>query len=271
MITRISLSQKPYPLQMNLFGAALMVAAICQAGACSPSRSIRSERASTADAPADLERLIAEHKSQLRLRDEWEQSLINDKADLLTRLGAAEAERDSLKLQANLTESILDSHKFSILDRNNPLEGVDVRATCALSSSVDLNEFLGRASALVNGHPEIRGIPEGTSPAVLSMLVVAGLLDFGHAVPHDGTPGCISDSVRAAAGEHKAVRFEDYRQARHGCCIDFAVLLLELLRYQKIACGLRMSLGHIVVEVLPGGGESRTSSHIGDTPYRAHG
>ena len=197
---------------------------------------------------AAQEQELAKFRSQLGDHEDWERSLMADKRDLQVKLAAAEAERDDLKRRAYLTESILAAQRTAIMDRNNPFHRVDVRKECGFDDCLNLEEFLDRASELVGRQTELDGLPSGSSRAVLSMLLVSGIFEFGRAAPNDGLSGCVSDSVRETKGEVQQIRFEDYQRAPFGCCVDFSILLIELLRHQNIPCELRMSGGHAVVE-----------------------
>jgi hypothetical protein len=198
-------------------------------------------------APAH-EQELAKLRSQIRGHEDWERSLMADKRDLLMKLAAAEAERDDLKQRAYLTESILATQRTAIMDRNNPFHRSDVRKECGFDDGLNLEEFLARASELVGRQTELDGLPSGSSRAVLSMLLVSGIFEFGRSAPNDGLSGCVSDSVRGIKGEGELIRFEDYQRAPFACCVDFSVLLIELLRHQNIPCELRVSQGHAVVE-----------------------
>jgi hypothetical protein len=197
---------------------------------------------------ASYEKELSDFRSQLRDHENWESSLIADKSDLLERLARSEDERDDLKRRAYLTESTLATQRTGIVDRNNPFQQLDVRRESGFDDCRKLEEFLARASEIVGRQPELYGLPSGSSRAVLSMLFVSGIFEFGQAAPNDGSLGCVSDAVRAIRGEDAPILFEDYQRAKFGCCVDFSLLLIELLRHQNIRCELRMSHGHALVE-----------------------
>lgn len=90
----------------------------------------------------------------------------------------------------------------------------------------------------------------------MSMLLVSAIFEFGREVPHDATPGCISDSTRELKGADYQIRFEDYQRTRFGCCVDFSILLFELLKHQNISGELRVARGHALVETTLGESES---------------
>lgn len=205
------------------------------------------ETESTALAAAH-EHEIATLRMQIQEHENWERKLLADKADLQKRLAAAVSERDNLKLRAYPTESIFAAQRTVIFDRNNPFRQLDVRKECGIQDGVNLDQFLALASEIIRRQPEIDGLPPGASKAVLSMLLIGGIFDFGRDVPNDGGPGCISDSVRALKGPDYQIRFEDYQRATFGCCVDFSLLLIELLRYENICCELRSGPGHVFVE-----------------------
>jgi len=197
---------------------------------------------------ACFEQELATVRSQLRDHEEWERTLLADKSDLQVRLAAAEGERDNLKVRAYPTESILASQRTVILDRNNPFQHFDVRKECGFDDSFDMEQFLVRASEIVRRQPDLQGLPSGSSRAVLSMLLVSEIFEFGRELPYDADPGCISDSIRELKGANYQVRFEDYQRARFGCCVDFSILLVELLKHQNISGEIRVSSGHAFVE-----------------------
>jgi hypothetical protein len=197
---------------------------------------------------AAYEEQLSDFRSQLRIHENWERSLMADKSDLLLKLASAEAERDDLKRRAFLTESTLATQRTEIVDRNNPFHELNVRRESQFDDCRNLEEFLASASEIIGRQTELYGLPSGSSRAVLSMLLVSGIFEFGQAAPHDGSPGCVSNSVRAIRGEDEQIRFRDYQRAKFGCCVDFSVLLIELLRHQNIPCELRMSHGHALVE-----------------------
>lgn len=204
--------------------------------------------AESAALAAAHEHQIATLRKQIQEHENWERTLLADKGDLQVRLAAAESERDNLKLRAYPTESIFAAQRTVIFDRNNPFQQLDVRKQCGLEDGVNLDQFLALASVIIMRQPDIDGLPPGASKAVLSMLLNGGIFDFGRDVPNDGGPGCISDSVRAPEGPNYQTRFKDYQRATFGCCVDFSLLLIELLRYQNICCELRVSPGHVFVE-----------------------
>jgi hypothetical protein len=236
-----------------MFATAAVVVGSTFAVICASAGESPSDATHASDGPpaADHERVLEEFRSQLRDHEAWEMALIADKQDLLRRLADAESERDSLKRRAYLTESTLADQQTMFLDRNNPFQQLDLRKESGFEECRTLGEFLERASKAVERRGELDGLPGGSSKAVLSMLLISGLFEFGREVPNDGLAGCVSDAVRLVKGANEPIRFGDYQRATHGCCVDFSVLLLELLRHQHIPCELRMSKAHAVVEVRP--------------------
>ena len=191
---------------------------------------------------------LAQLHATIERHEAWETSLIADKTDLLARLARAEVERDDLLLRVQFTESTLDRRRTRIVDRNNPFQQMQMRSELGFEDCESLQVFLSRSSRLLDQQVEIGGLPKVSSRAVLSMLLVSSLFEFGIAAPNDGSPGCISDVVRRERGPDEPVRFKDFQVSKYGCCVDFSVLLAELLRYQDIPCELRVSRGHAIVE-----------------------
>jgi len=158
-------------------------------------------------------------------------------------------ERDDLKLRAYPTESILAAQRTAIFDRNNPFHQLDVRKECGFDDCVTMEQFFTRASEIIGRQPKLHGLPSDSSRAVLSMLLIGCIFEFGLPVPNDDAPGCISDSVRELEGANYLIRFEDYQHAMFACCLDFSILLIELLRHQNIPGELRISKGHALVGI----------------------
>jgi hypothetical protein len=100
------------------------------------------------------------------------------------------------------------------------------------------------------------GIEGERRDAVLSMLLIANVLEFGNPPPHELEPGCISNRIFPMLAPGELIGFDALRLSSSGCCTDFAILLCRYLEHRGHSCQLAHSSGHIIVE-LPNGDGSR--------------
>jgi hypothetical protein len=115
--------------------------------------------------------------------------------------------------------------------------------------------FAGLDDMMVRVSPAV-GIDGERRDAVLSMLLIANVLEYGKPPPHELEPGCISDRIFPMLPPGELIGFDALRVSSFGCCTDFAILLCRYLEHRGHSCQLAHSSGHIVVE-LPNANGSR--------------
>jgi hypothetical protein len=178
------------------------------------------------------------------------------KERLSTRLAAAESERDDLKRMAAPTESDLTALRVEIVSGNNPFLNDRSEVTTRLQNAVNVDMFFTGLDVMMARVSPAVGIDGERRDAVLSMLLIANVLEFGNPPPHELEPGCISDRIFPMLPPGELIGFDALRVSSFGCCTDFAILLCRYLEHRGHSCQLAHSSGHIVVE-LPNANGSR--------------
>lgn len=180
---------------------------------------------------------------------QWSGSLAADKQDLLVRLAAAESERDTLKRVVYLSESDLVSMRVEIVSQNNPFLHDRLEVTSKLQNAVSLDMFFAELDVMMARVSPAVGIDGERGDAVLAMLLIANVLEFGNPHPRELEPGCISDNLFSVLRPDEGIGFDALRLSSSGCCTDFAILLCRFLEHRGHSCKLALSSGHIVVEL----------------------